>query len=460
MGIKILRTGLPVIGYAKIGIASEKSSPLKGAPMRWDHIELTGVERDPAGRLIPDLPLMRELITRGAKTCGGCARAKELGFPDGLPVQLGIFLPYNDLELNFPSRLSYFRGRTAFCTGDGETAKRRKVLRTEKVQGKDLETLGAEEPYPGCGWGCKDLIDRRCKPYAKLRFVLAIQENVGGCFEFKTTSLNSISNITEGLSMTQAATGGVLQWIPLLFEISPQTVQPRDGGRASTAYIARVTFPGSPQKLVEAVHAHLQVRAPMVAEIRKLEASIKKGAWSETPVEIEHIVSEFYQPDAGDDLNQETVDPVTGEVFGEKVIDRTEQAELETAPASSPAEPAAAAEPEIDPETGQVIPDWVGRAPAGPFDATAEEQAAESARQATAGAADAITTLERDHVVELLDGRGMGTTARLNWIRRLVRRNVTTTLDLTQGEYERVCAELRAQPRSAAAPDLPLEASA
>lgn len=470
MAIKILRTGLPVIGHAKIGIASEKSSTLKGAPMRWDHIELTGVERDAAGRLLPDIPLMRELIARGAKTCGGCSRAKELGFPGGLPTQLGIFLPYNDLELNFPSRLSYFKGRTTFCSGDGEQARRRKVVKVERVQGRDVEILGAEEPYAGCGWECPDLVSRRCKPYAKLRFVLAIQENVGGCFEFKTTSLNSIPNISEGLSMIQAATGGVLQWIPLLFEVSPQTVQPRDGGRASTAYIARVTFPGSPQKLVEAVHTHLQVRAPMVAEIRKLEASIKQGTWSETPAEIEHIVSEFYQESPTDDLSQIRFDPATGEVLDElPVIDRTEAAPAsETrgaagasgAGVASPAPEASTAAPEIDPETGEQIPDSVGReAGAGPFGATQAELAAEQERRAPAPTG-TITAHQRDHIVELLDARGMGTTARLNWVRRLVRRNVTTTLDLTREEYERVCAELGEHPRSAASPELPMEASA
>lgn len=430
MAIKILRTGLPVIGYAKIGMASEKDSPLKGSPMRWDHIELTGIERDEHGRLLPNIPLMRELVARGAKTCGGCPRSNALGFPKGLPTQLGIYLAYNDLELNFPSRLAWFKGRTAFCTGDGEKAMRRKVIRTERAGDRNVDVFGEEAPHPGCGWSCPDLLARRCKPHGKLRFILSIQENVGGCFEFRTTSLNSIPNITEGLEMIRAATGGVLQWIPLLFEVAPQTVQPREGGRASVAYIARVTFPGSPQKLLEQVHAHLQVRAPMVAQIRKLEASLKDTTWSETPEEIADIVSEFYQAAPAEDVSQERFDPVTGEVFEDvPTIDRSGEA---------------TGEPAVEPSaSGQATACEEGTGD--PFGATAGELAAEAARK---GEADlGLGAAQTKHLSDALVMSGVTTQAkRITFVRRVTRRNVNDLGELTAEEYAQVCLELGVRP--------------
>jgi hypothetical protein len=298
--IKILGTGLPVIGYAKFGIASEKSSRLKGAPMKFDHIELTGRQRDKAGRLIPDLELMRELVEHPEiTTCGGCPRSKELGFEDGLPTKIPIRLPYNSIDLNFPNRLALYRGGTAFCTGDGERAERLKVLRQGNGQ---PPVFGAPEPFGPCGQECPDFQSRRCKPNARLQFVLETQQNVGGCYQFKTTSWNSIRNIVGSLEAIAGMTGGMLNWIPLYFEMSPQTVQPKSGGRANIAFIARVTHPGSPQQLLESVKGQLEIRAPLIGEIRKLEASIESRAmWTETPVEGEDFEEEFYPDNTGDE---------------------------------------------------------------------------------------------------------------------------------------------------------------
>jgi len=72
--IRILGSGLPVVGYIKIGQASEKTSKLKGAPYRFDHIEITGRQRDAEGRLFLDPFATAKLIEQGAATCGGCER--------------------------------------------------------------------------------------------------------------------------------------------------------------------------------------------------------------------------------------------------------------------------------------------------------------------------------------------------------------------------------------------------
>jgi len=301
MPIRILGSGLPVVGYLKIGEASEKASKLKGAPYRFDHIEVTGRQRDPEGRLFLDPFATAKLIEQGAATCGGCERSKHLAevydeplFVAGLPTQIPILLPYDSLDLDLPHRLAYYKGRTAYCTGDGEQAMRLTVTGQRSVDGKDVPTYGPAEPFGPCGTTCPDLQARRCKPHGKFRCVLATQANVGGCYEFQTTSWNSLRNLAESLRMIQAATRGKLAWIPLRFEISPQTVQPREGGRANIAMIARVTFPGSPQQLLGVVREQLAIEAPLHAEIRQLEATIRGEAqWTESPDEITAHRAEF-----------------------------------------------------------------------------------------------------------------------------------------------------------------------
>lgn len=340
MGIRILGQGLPVVGYIKIGEASSKSSKLKGAPVKHDHLEITGRQRDAEGRLFLDPFATRKLIESGAPTCGGCDRSKHLAqvydeplFEKGLPTALPILLPYDSIDLDLPHRLALYRGRTAFCTGDGEQAMRLAQIGKRQVDGKEVPIYGAPEPFGPCGPTCPDFVARRCKPHGKLRCVIATQQSVGGCYEFVTTSWNSLRNLVESLRMIQAATRGKLAWIPLRFELSPQTVQPREGGRANVAYVARVTFPGSPRELLGVVAEMLQVEAPLHAEIRQLEATIRgETQWNETAEEIEAHRAEFATGD--DDVIDVEPEPEAPEPAREPESSAEAPAPPPTGPAS------------------------------------------------------------------------------------------------------------------------------
>jgi len=290
MAIKTLRTGLPTIGYLKIGQPGmPRDDGKQAAPEKFDHVEVTLTARDQHGRLVPDEKLLRRLVENKQITlCGGCARSKAIGFPDGLPTRIPIQILYNDLELTFPHRLAWYRGRSAFCTGDGESAQRLTIK--EQRNGKDV--FGPAAPHSPCGDACLDFQQRRCKPHGRFRFMLGIQETLGGCYEFRTTSWNSIANVFESLRMIQTATGGILEWIPLFFEVTRQTVQPKDGAPANVATIALVVFAGTPQQLLGAVRETLQIKAPVIREIRQLEAQIERG-WNESEEEIAAVVREF-----------------------------------------------------------------------------------------------------------------------------------------------------------------------
>lgn len=322
MPIRILGKGLPAVGFCKIGEPDSAKDPQrKGAPQKWDHFELTGRERDAHGKLCVDVDITLALLRAQShdgkpalRTCGGCSRSKwlaeQIGVPEfehGLPVELPVLLPYDDLELNLPHRLVYYKGGTAFCTGDGESAQRLEIKGTRKVDGRDVEDYGAPKDWSPCGNACPDFNQQNgkrpnCMPTARLRFLLGLQASVGGCYEFRTRSWNSIRNLVESFEMIQTVTGGSLAWIPLWLEVGPQTVQPRSG-RANTAWIVRASYRGTPQKLLEEVRGNLQLRAPILREIRQLEAMASRE-WKMTPEEIADLSTE-----AGDVIDMAPVAP-------------------------------------------------------------------------------------------------------------------------------------------------------
>ena len=279
----MLQPSLARLGKIVIG---EKATGKGGSmlPRKLDHFAIKTLQRDAQGGLILDKALMGRLGER--------------------PTVLRIRLPFDDIEANFQTRLSYYRGRTLFCSGDGEEAKRLQVLQAE---GKAV--YGPAAPYGPCGAGCPDFVDRRCKPLGILRVILEEQQTVGGIYEFRTTSWNSIRNILSGLATVKAQTGGVLAWVPLIMRLVPQTVQPKDGGTANTAYVVQVVFDGSPQVLLEKVRDLLSLRMPLIDEIRRLEAQQKAlQSAPEEPEDAADTQDEFYPELA------EAEPPVEGEV--------------------------------------------------------------------------------------------------------------------------------------------------
>jgi hypothetical protein len=302
MAIKILRQGLPTLGYLKIGANYPKDSKQKGAPYKFDHIEITGRERDKDDNLVPDVELMRKMLAeKGVQTCGGCARSKTLGFPGGLPTKVGIFLAHDDLDLAFPNQLAWYSGRTNVCRGDGETAQRREPGPKKKVKGKMIQTWGDFAPHEPCGPTCPQFQDRKCKPNAKLKFSLVADMRIGGTLEFKTTSWGSIANIEASLQQIRQETGGMLTWIPMYFEVVEESVQPKDQTAPLKAQIARVypAVAGGPQELRAIAAELIASRSGLLREQRRLESGMDRTKiWDEPAEEIEHIVKEFYPTSA------------------------------------------------------------------------------------------------------------------------------------------------------------------
>jgi hypothetical protein len=296
----MLRRGGPVNGYLKIGANHPKKSKGKGAPFKFDHIEITTRSRDDDGNLIPNNKAMTEVLKdETIPTCGGCARSKKLGFPKGLPRRVGILITRNALDLAFPNRHAWYKGKTLVCRGDGDgsIAMRRAPGPPKTVGGKKIKTWGDFAHHEPCGHECEQFQSRECKLNGKLRCQVAVDVKVGGSIEFRTTSWGSVSNIQDSLEMISEMTGGWIAWIPLWFEIVEEQVNPKDGGAPQKAWIAQVSsaVKGGPNELLAAAQEILKVRGGMVDSQLQLEAKVdRKTVWVEEPEEIEAVVREFY----------------------------------------------------------------------------------------------------------------------------------------------------------------------
>ena len=285
MAIKNLVPRLAERGKVKIGEKGEVKTSQQGKqfsqPKKLDHFVVTTMQRDAAGRLLPDLELMRKLAPQGGKL-----------------KELPVMLLYNDPDVNFQTRYSCYIGNRLWCCGDGEGAQR-------------LEQDGKYQPVPcpclrlEANYGGKD----RCKPNGTLQVLLQGVDRIGGVWKFRTTSWNSVNSIMSSLKLIQAITGGVLAGIPLKLVLSPKTVTIPGTGQNMIVYVVSLEFPGTEQELAKIGYDIAKRRADHKAKMDMIEAEARKALehLEETPEEMREVQEEFYpegvtievQPEAG-----------------------------------------------------------------------------------------------------------------------------------------------------------------
>ncbi|MBW1953529.1 MAG: hypothetical protein JRI66_10670 [Deltaproteobacteria bacterium] len=111
MAVKGLTPQLAERGKIKIGEKGEMRTSSQGKqfalPRKLDHFLITTMQRDAAGRLMPDATLMARLKPEGGKL-----------------TEIPVRLLYDDIDLNFPTRYACYKGNRCWCSGDGETAQR------------------------------------------------------------------------------------------------------------------------------------------------------------------------------------------------------------------------------------------------------------------------------------------------------------------------------------------------
>lgn len=267
MMIMDIQPGLAEIGAIKIGGKGEERKGQSGQPyrlpMKYDHFVIRTKQKDDKGDYIID-PIMKEWGFSGTVDEG--------------PVELDIFLLYNDPTANFLTSYRQYKGGKCLCSGNG------------------IEAVQADGTKIQCNpKSCPISISKQCKPNGILSVVLKDAPTLGGVYKFRTTSFNSIRHILSSMFFIQSATGGFLANIPLKMTLSPKSVNPIGSPTAQTIYIVNLEFPGNVEELHKTTLELVKGRASMQQEILAIEAQARLAICEpESGEEIQEIESEFY----------------------------------------------------------------------------------------------------------------------------------------------------------------------
>jgi hypothetical protein len=294
MAIKGLTPQLAERGKIKIGgLGDERrkqgSQETYKLPVKYDYILITTMQRDQAGRLMPDTDLMDRL--------GNNQGVQKL-------TEIPVRLLYDDIELNFPTRYSCYKGNRCWCTGDGEKAQRLGEGRIEdKTVSPGFRQAGAQE-YGEVPCPCERLEATysqkdKCKPMGTLQVLLEGVDRVGGVWRFRTTSWNTVNAILSSLVLIKTITGGILSGIPLHLVLSPKTVTVPTSGQNQVVYIMSLEYRGPEEKLAELGYAIAKRRIEHRTKMEAMEAEARKllVAPHQEPVEEQRATAEEYYPE-------------------------------------------------------------------------------------------------------------------------------------------------------------------
>lgn len=332
---KILKPRQAEAGKIKIGHLGEERQKESGKgtfqlPVKLDHFLITTTERGDDGNFELDEELMAQL-------------PKD---KDGKIRRLPILVSSDIIEEVFPTTLACYQGKNLYCRGDGQSAKKFE-LRKETRNGETVTVKTGKSKAVTCPCSLlKDLTDDGdveirqaavnekglvCKPHGTLWATIVAGEHtqIGARHSFRTTSWDSIKSIKAGLEEIQNLVGTLVG--PLItMHIRPRNVRPKGSTRSNVVYIVHVNCVSKDiQELRERVLAQAQIRHNVAAIAgRPLRLGLPAPGVAEGAAEQARIQQE-YHPDEDED---DSYDPVTGEVFDTSARDAEEPAHEDEAP--------------------------------------------------------------------------------------------------------------------------------
>lgn len=273
MLLKNLAPRLAERGKIKIGAKGAPITSRQGTtfqpPQKLDHFVVTTLERGADGNFVRD-EAVHALI-------------------GDQPRRIPVRLLFNDIEMNFMSRYACFAGRQMWCAGDGETAQR-------MTRDGARETVQCPCPRIEQGYQGKD----RCKVNGALSLIIDGIPGVGNVWTFRTTSWNSVQNLTSAMYQIKALSGGVLAGLPIDLVLAPKEVTAPDG-KMMKAWIVSMQFSGTVEDLRDVGYKLLEAEATHGMRVRQIEDDVRRRlalpAPSDVPLpgdDINDIVDEFY----------------------------------------------------------------------------------------------------------------------------------------------------------------------
>jgi hypothetical protein len=274
MAVKGLTPQLAERGKIKIGERGEMKTSQGGKqfsqPRKLDHFLITTMQRDAAGRLMPDAALMARLKPEGGKI-----------------TEIPVRLLYDDIDLNFPTRFASYRGTRCWCSGDGEVAHR---LTGENGKYQEV-TCSCERVDPL--YAAPD----KCKILGTLQVLIEGVDRIGGVWKYRTTSWNTVNAILSSLALVKTVTGGPLAGIPLHLVLSPKTVTVPTTGQSMLVYVVSLEFRGTESQLAELGYDIARKRMEHRIKMEQIEAEARSRLLppqQEPLQEQEETAQEFY----------------------------------------------------------------------------------------------------------------------------------------------------------------------
>lgn len=281
--IEDITPGLAILGHIKIGRKGEKRTSRGGGdyrlPEKLDHFVITHRERGKDDNFIVDEEL-----------------TKKIG---GEVKEINIRLLFDDIELNFPHRLACYvtqsdlkkhfgiesRSKRCFCTGNGKEA-----TRIQKDGSKETQVCNSMD----CDIYNGQVGEIKCKALARLIFTLPDMDYVGGCYDFVTSSMETIRNIKGSLLYILQKTQGILAGIPLTLRMYAATDESEKGQVKN--WKVTVIYQGTEHNLIEEVKQIAQTRSRSYVDIKTLQIQARRAIeYIENAEEID-IAEEFYPP--------------------------------------------------------------------------------------------------------------------------------------------------------------------
>lgn len=281
--IEDLTPGLAILGHIKIGRKGEKRVSKSGGtysiPQKLDHFVITHRERGSDDNFIVDETLTKKI--------GGEVR------------EINIRLLFDDIELNFPHRLACYvtqsdlkkhfgiesRSKRCYCTGNG-----REATRLQKDGSKETMECNplACEIYNG------QIGDIKCKALARLIFTLPDMDYVGGCYDFVTSSMETIRNIKGSILYILQKTQGILAGIPLQLRMYAATDESEKGQVKN--WKVTIVYAGKEEQLIDIVKQIAHARSRSYVDIKRLQIEAQKAIEYIENAEEGDIAEEFYPP--------------------------------------------------------------------------------------------------------------------------------------------------------------------
>lgn len=267
-----LTLALPEIGKIKIGgFSDRRTRGRRPLPEKWDHFKIGTLMKDEDGGVIIDEEM-----------------SKAIG---GDKTELDITMCYDEPALNMPTFYAAFTQSKLACMGTGKKAWQRQ----EDGERKEIACNRKE---------CQLARDKKCTPYGRLSVILEQANRIGGTFVFRTTSWNSLRNITSSMAFIRNQTGGILAGIPLKLKLRSASTIPNGLGRKVTIYIVNLEYAGTMNELKQDARKEINRRQQLGLNMHELE-QIQKGEIAE------HLKSEI----------EETAAEISGEFYTEEEVE-------------------------------------------------------------------------------------------------------------------------------------------